>query len=596
MLNRFILISRGARFALTIYMLAAVSAINVSAGDSDDQQFRIPTRDGGVVFAQARGTGEHGVVLVPGGRFTHASWESQARVLARHGYRTLAIDLRGRGNSVAGNEPDGHDLDVLAAIEFLHQTGTGSVSVVGASFGGGAAAEAATAAGPGKVSGLVLLAASSVDAPERIPGHKLFIAARDDFRGEGILRLPEMRDQYRRAPGPKRLLVVDGSAHAQALFGTDSGEQVMDEIIAFLDEVHASPAASRTGRPDAARVPQMTMAIDQTDPACPDDSVATAADAIAAKFEDYPFIFIGSTHGGAKRHEFLLCLLSRTDFQSAVTDILVEFISGAHQELLDNYLLRLKPLARQALRPLAMDTDRPELFATLPQVPDFLAAVRAVNEKLGPEGRMRVIGGSETIRWDEVAVREDLARFPFKTNWSAHVVVEHLAPDRHRRTLVVYGDGGHILHGGTLTGDIEAFIDPSELFVIGTIRELKSGERDLVSAFGNPAAAFFVAEQQFPDLSSMAALPDDLYDTPPGELKKKIDALVYLGPSPDRDLTGTLEMTTDEARELERRRQIKNARETLMVRLSGRKRWFASHPKDLPDDPRTAGNNTDSSP
>ena len=112
------------------------------------------------------------------------------------------------------------------------QTGAETVSVVGASFGGWAAAKA-VATDPDQVDRLVLLAAS-IDDPEKVTGPKLFILAREDFRGGGILRLPEIRDQYERAPEPKTWVVLEGKAHAQFLFETEQGERVMTEILDFL--------------------------------------------------------------------------------------------------------------------------------------------------------------------------------------------------------------------------------------------------------------------------------------------------------------------------------------------------------------------------
>jgi hypothetical protein len=34
--------------------------------------------------------------------------------------------------------------------------------------------------------------------------------------------------------GPKELIVLDGSAHAQFLFTSEQGERVIDEILRFL--------------------------------------------------------------------------------------------------------------------------------------------------------------------------------------------------------------------------------------------------------------------------------------------------------------------------------------------------------------------------
>jgi len=40
---------------------------------------------------------------------------------------------------------------------------------------------------------------------------------------------------YENAPEPKELIVVDGAAHAQHLFGTPEGDRVLDEIVRFLE-------------------------------------------------------------------------------------------------------------------------------------------------------------------------------------------------------------------------------------------------------------------------------------------------------------------------------------------------------------------------
>jgi hypothetical protein len=61
----------------------------------------------------------------------------------------------------------------------------------------------------------------------------LFIVARDDASGDGP-RLPGIRAQYKKAPRPKKLIILKGSAHAQFLFQTDQADRVMREIIRFL--------------------------------------------------------------------------------------------------------------------------------------------------------------------------------------------------------------------------------------------------------------------------------------------------------------------------------------------------------------------------
>lgn len=228
----------------TLFLLLLVSGTSLCLSMSSlvaqglVEAVAFPTEDGGIVSATLRGSGGHVVILAHGGRFTKESWDSQALALADSGLPTLAIDFRGRGASRGGpgreTDPDAVDLDVLAAVRFLEERGTRQISIVGASFGGWAAALASTKLPPGRIDGLVLLAHSPIEEPERMQGRKLFITTRADARGDGVPRLPGIRDQYERAPGPKKLVILEGSAHAQHVFATDQGDRLLAEIIRFL--------------------------------------------------------------------------------------------------------------------------------------------------------------------------------------------------------------------------------------------------------------------------------------------------------------------------------------------------------------------------
>jgi pimeloyl-ACP methyl ester carboxylesterase len=197
-----------------------------------------PARDGWKIHADLYGAGRRGVVLVHGGRFTKESWAPQARVLVEAGFRVLALDLRGFGQSKDGppalNPGGGSPLDVLAAVRYLRAHGAKTVSIVGASMGADAAAGASIVARPGEIDRLVLLAGGADEPPEKLKGKKLFLVARDDANDAGP-RLPRIRTQFERAKEPKKLVILDGSSHAQFLFGTDQGERLMQEILRFLD-------------------------------------------------------------------------------------------------------------------------------------------------------------------------------------------------------------------------------------------------------------------------------------------------------------------------------------------------------------------------
>jgi pimeloyl-ACP methyl ester carboxylesterase len=197
------------------------------------------TQDRGIVYADLYGKGDRGVVLAHGGRFTKESWRKQAEVLVEAGFRALAIDFRGHGQSRGGDgsksQDEGVHFDVLAAVRYLRDTGAKTVSIVGGSFGGGAAAQASVEA-PGEIDRLVLLAHSAIKHPERISGRKLFIVARHDPAWDGSPRLVRIREQYERAPEPKELLILEGAAHAQFIFESEQGERLLREILRFLSE------------------------------------------------------------------------------------------------------------------------------------------------------------------------------------------------------------------------------------------------------------------------------------------------------------------------------------------------------------------------
>lgn len=216
------------RLALAIVLLTGM----VSA----QQHVSFLTSDGVLIHADVYGKGKRGVVLAHGGRFTKESWAPQAKALASAGFRAVAIDFRGEGQSRGGAQTDleqGYPLDVLAAVHYLRKTGAKTVAVVGASFGGDATADASEAE-PRAIDRMVILAAGAYTPLLKSKGRKLFILSRDDEMGRNILRLPKIREQYEKAAEPKEMVLLDGSAHAQFLFGTEQGERLMREILRFL--------------------------------------------------------------------------------------------------------------------------------------------------------------------------------------------------------------------------------------------------------------------------------------------------------------------------------------------------------------------------
>jgi pimeloyl-ACP methyl ester carboxylesterase len=214
-------------------VLAAVALSTVAAAQ---QAATFPTEDGGLISASLYGKGERGIVLAHGGQFTKESWHDQAQELASHGFHILAFDFRGIGGSRGPGQADfdtaPFDKDVIAAVRYLKAQGATTVSVVGGSFGGGAAGDAAIE-WPGEIDRVVFLGAAPNQPADKLKCRTLFIVARDDANEEGP-RLPGIRAQYEKAPNPKQLIVLDGAAHAQFLFQTNQRRKVIQEILKFL--------------------------------------------------------------------------------------------------------------------------------------------------------------------------------------------------------------------------------------------------------------------------------------------------------------------------------------------------------------------------
>jgi len=222
---------------MIVKLLLGVSAMASLCGASEEVSF--PTEDGGVIYADLYGAGDRGVVLAHGMKFDKASWKEQAVQLANAGFRVAAIDFRGYGKSHGGTKSksprDDMYLDVLAAAAYLREHGAKSVAVIGASMGGGASANAVVKGKPGDIDRLILLSPVPIENPERIHVPKLYATA----QGDPIT--PQVNDQFAKAPAPKEMLLLDGSAHAQFLFTTGQNERLMNAILRFLSAGVSKP-------------------------------------------------------------------------------------------------------------------------------------------------------------------------------------------------------------------------------------------------------------------------------------------------------------------------------------------------------------------
>ena len=313
---------------------------------------------------------------------------------------------------------------------------------------------------------------------------------------------------------------------------------------------------------------------------CP-PGYAAVADSVAAQFDTHQFVLMGSTHGWKKQHDFQLCLVSRPAFQRRVTDVMVEWANPVYQRLVDRYLIGLEPIPLDSLAPVWIDTDAPDLWGRLTLMPAFYQAVRAMNEQLEPKRRIRVIGGCEPIDWSRVRTQEDVARYPYKSNWAAHVIMEHFAPEPSHRLFVIYGEG-HVNRRGTLTAEARRTVSLDQWFMVGVVRE-RGEDESLIARMGDPAQAFFAGTDR---LLAAPPYPRDLAIARQQPLSSAVSAVVYLGPEPDHSMSHAVDLTPSQLAEVARRDAIKgDLRQLMQLRYGHRAEWFRAHPDDLPPRP-----------
>jgi pimeloyl-ACP methyl ester carboxylesterase len=102
-------------------------------------------------------SGRPTILMLHGGGQNRHSWKNTGQVLADEGYHVIALDSRGHGDSDRAPDAD-YAVETLKAdvLQVLDDIGRPTV-LVGASMGGLTGILAAEAAGPDKVTGLVLV-------------------------------------------------------------------------------------------------------------------------------------------------------------------------------------------------------------------------------------------------------------------------------------------------------------------------------------------------------------------------------------------------------------------------------------------------------
>ena len=217
----------------------------------DDTPVQLTTSDGLIIHGTLHAANTEGlapaVLLLHGGRQDRSEWAPLLPLLHARGWTTLAIDLRGHGESGGKikdwgaffNDPGGVPLDVEAAMTFLRkQEGVDPerVAVVGSSVGANLACVAVQkfgARGGAFFSGKTQAAKSLAGEPLNDLRSMLFIAAEKE---QGGARARWAEELSAKCAEPSRAIVVPGSStHGAGLMQEAPG--LDKQLVAFLSGV-----------------------------------------------------------------------------------------------------------------------------------------------------------------------------------------------------------------------------------------------------------------------------------------------------------------------------------------------------------------------
>jgi pimeloyl-ACP methyl ester carboxylesterase len=168
------------------------------------------------------GTGSVGIVFGHQTDGDLCQWMPAAHTFAAQGYRTLVFDFAGYGRARGTTTPTTTS-DVVSASEYLKTLGVTRVALIGASLGGAAVVTAAVHASL-PVAAVISLSGSAqlktdaepVDAAAKLGAPLLCVAAKADQRGAFATVATGMCPAS--GPGPRQLLLVDGSDHGVVLY------------------------------------------------------------------------------------------------------------------------------------------------------------------------------------------------------------------------------------------------------------------------------------------------------------------------------------------------------------------------------------------
>jgi len=167
-----------------------------------------------------------------------------------------------------------------------------------------------------------------------------------------------------------------------------------------------------------------------------------AIQGILAAFDRYEVVAMPEAHDQKDLDDFILSLIRTPGFADKVNDIEVECGNSLYQAILDGYIAGEDvPFteARKAWR----NTTQP-MCGMSGFFEQFFPLVRAINQKLPPAHRLRVLAGDPPIDWQQVKSAADVRKFGSRNPTIASVMEKEVLA-KHHKALMLFGTF-HLFH------------------------------------------------------------------------------------------------------------------------------------------------------
>jgi hypothetical protein len=273
--------------------------------------------------------------------------------------------------------------------------------------------------------------------------------------------------------------------------------------------------------------------------------------------------------------DFIFSLIRNPAFSEKVNDIVVECGNSLYQSELDRYISG-EDVPFTEVRKAWRNTTQP-MCGLSGFFEQFFPLLRALNQKLPPEKRLRVLAGDPPIDWGQVKTFEDGGKFGNR-DASITSVMEKEVLSKHRKALMLFGTF-HLMHATSAVSTYEKNY-PNVTFVISDLAEF---DTELPRLSASPFASWPIPSLARAKGTWLGALDLTHFFPPPimidkdcnlhNEFPKEqqkpmeelVDAFLYLGPQDLRlreQLPADIALDEDYLKELHRRMVLAGFPET----------------------------------